>query len=139
MTKPFTRTAVTSKILKKPSVCAVVKCPNPIVKIISGFRYSVHGLKYLINDPSWRIELIAMFPVIIIVLLFGKTSVEKLFLFCSYFLILIIEALNAAIEVVVDKASPEIHPLAKKSKDIASAAVFIAIVQAFVVWLVILL
>jgi diacylglycerol kinase (ATP) len=139
MTKSFARTAVISKIMKKPSVCAVVKCPNLIVKIISGFRYSIYGLKYLINDPSWRIELIAMFPVTIIILLFGKTPVEKLFLFCSYFLILIIEALNAAIEAVVDKASPEIHPLAKKSKDIASAAVFIAIVQAFVVWLIILL
>ena len=144
MTKSFSRTAITTKKLSKKvttiiSAKAGIKSLNPIKKTISGFCYSMQGLKYLINDPSWRIEFAVMLPVTIIVLLLGVSPVEQLFLFGSCFLVLIVEALNAAIEAVVDKASPEIHPLAKKSKDIASAAVFLTIFQAILVWLVILL
>ncbi|HOG50868.1 MAG TPA: diacylglycerol kinase, partial [Lentisphaeria bacterium] len=42
--------------------------------------------------------------------------------------------LNTAIEAVVDLASPERHPLAKQAKDLASAAVTIAIVANILAW-----
>lgn len=153
MTKPFPRTAITVKNAPKKvtagvatpnrsdaaSVQAGIQSKNIIKKTVLAFYYSMHGLKYLINDLSWRIELAVMLPVTIVTLLLGVSPVEKLFLFGSCFLVLIVEALNASIEAIVDKASPEIHPLAKKSKDIASAAVFLSIIQAIIVWLVILL
>jgi diacylglycerol kinase (ATP) len=58
-----------------------------------------------------------------------------LVLVASLFPILIVETLNTAIEAVTDKASPERHPLAKKAKDIGSAAVLITRIMALMCWL----
>ena len=109
-----------------------------IIKIISGLRYSLEGLRFLLKDHSWQIELAAIIPATLVVLFIDKSLIEKLFLFGSYFVILIVEALNAAIEAAIDHSSLELHPLAKKGKDIASAAVFLAIINAVVVWVAIL-
>ena len=40
-------------------------------------------------------------------------------------LLLAVEALNTAIEVLCDHVTPEIHPMIKKAKDLGSAAIFI--------------
>ena len=52
----------------------------------------------------------------------------------SILLVLIVELLNSALETAVDHTSMERHPLAKRAKDIASAAVLLSIVNALVVW-----
>lgn len=52
----------------------------------------------------------------------------------SILLVLIVELLNSALETAVDHASLDQHPLAKRAKDIASAAVFLSIVNALVIW-----
>jgi diacylglycerol kinase (ATP) len=49
-------------------------------------------------------------------------------------LVLVVELLNSAIEAVVDRVSLENHRLAKRAKDIGSAAVFFALVLLGVVW-----
>lgn len=56
----------------------------------------------------------------------------------SMLFILIVEILNSGLEAIVDKASPEKHELAKRAKDMGSAAVFLSIVSAAVVWACIL-
>lgn len=53
--------------------------------------------------------------------------------------ILVVETINTAIEAVTDKASPERHPLAKKAKDIGSAAVLLTRIYAGICWLVVLI
>ena len=60
--------------------------------------------------------------------------VWKGLLFFATAAILVVELLNSAIESVVDLASPEYHLLAKRAKDLGSAAVFISIVIAVVLW-----
>jgi diacylglycerol kinase (ATP) len=52
----------------------------------------------------------------------------------SILLILIVEILNSALEAIVDKASPERHELAKRAKDMGSAAVLLSLINAAVVW-----
>ena len=47
---------------------------------------------------------------------------------------LLVELLNSAIENVVDRISPELHPLSKKAKDMGSAAQFTAQICILVVW-----
>ena len=49
-------------------------------------------------------------------------------------LVLIVELLNSAIEAVVDRVSLERHPLAKRAKDVGSAAVFVALANVVAVW-----
>lgn len=56
----------------------------------------------------------------------------------SILLIFIVEMLNTAVEATVNRIGPEIHPLAKKAKDAASAAVLFSLVNLVLVWGVIL-
>ena len=69
----------------------------------------------------------------------GRTGFERALLIGCLFLVLIVELLNSAVEAAVDRVSFEKHPLAKRAKDIGSAAVMLSIVNAAVVWLLILL
>jgi diacylglycerol kinase (ATP) len=72
-----------------------------------------------------------------IALLLPVTWFERLMLFAAMSIVLITELLNSAIEAVVDKASPEIHPLAGRAKDMGSAAVFVSLVLTVLAWAVI--
>jgi diacylglycerol kinase (ATP) len=68
----------------------------------------------------------------------GNTGVERALLIGSLILVLIVELLNSAVEATVDRISFENHRLAKRAKDIGSAAVMLSLVNAGVVWLIIL-
>jgi diacylglycerol kinase (ATP) len=69
----------------------------------------------------------------------GGTGVERALLVSSVLIVLCAELVNTALEAAVDRISLEIHPLAKRAKDIGSAAVMLALVNAGVVWLLVLL
>lgn len=47
------------------------------------------------------------------------------------------ELVNTSLEAVVDLASPELHPLAKRAKDIAAASVFVLSVAAAIVGIIV--
>jgi diacylglycerol kinase (ATP) len=49
--------------------------------------------------------------------------------------VLIVELLNSAVESVVDLVSPDYHILAKRAKDMGSAAVLLSIILAGALWL----
>jgi diacylglycerol kinase (ATP) len=53
--------------------------------------------------------------------------------------VLIVELLNSAIEATVDRISLENHDLAKRAKDLGSAAVMLALINVPAVWLLVLL
>ena len=69
----------------------------------------------------------------------GKTGLERAVMIAVVALALVVELINAAIEAVVDRISLENHALAKRAKDIGSAAVMVSLGNAAAVWLVILL
>jgi diacylglycerol kinase (ATP) len=50
-------------------------------------------------------------------------------------LLLVIEALNSAIELCIDRFSTEIHPISKQAKDMGSAAVGIVIIMNVIAWI----
>lgn len=64
--------------------------------------------------------------------------VSKMILFCSMFLMLIGEAINTAIERVVDLASPDYHELAKQAKDIAALVVLLCFILTGIIWVAII-
>ncbi|HTE41057.1 MAG TPA: diacylglycerol kinase [Steroidobacteraceae bacterium] len=68
----------------------------------------------------------------------GTSGVERALLVGSLLLMLIIELLNSGVEAVVDRVGLERHELSGIAKDVASAAVALAIVNAVVVWVLIL-
>jgi diacylglycerol kinase (ATP) len=69
----------------------------------------------------------------------GETGLERAVMIAVVALTLVVELINAAIEAVVDRISLENHALAKRAKDIGSAAVMVSLANAAAVWLVILL
>jgi diacylglycerol kinase (ATP) len=69
----------------------------------------------------------------------GHTGVERALMIAVVLLALIVELVNAAVEATVDRISLEHHRLAKRAKDIGSAAVMMALLNAAAVWLLIIL
>ena len=91
------------------------------------------------HEDAFRQELILVVLLAPVALWLGNTGVERALLIGSLILVLIVELLNSAVEATVDRISFENHRLAKRAKDIGSAAVMLALVNAGVVWLLIIL
>jgi diacylglycerol kinase (ATP) len=84
-------------------------------------------------------ELILVALLAPVALWLGDTGVERALLIASLVLVLIVELVNSAVEATVDRISFENHRLAKRAKDIGSAAVMLSLVNAGAVWLLIIL
>lgn len=91
------------------------------------------------NEDAFRQELLVAAIAIPAALLLPVSGVGKALLVASTLLVLIVELLNSALEAAVDHTSLQRHPLAKRAKDVASAAVFMSIVSALAVWALVLL
>ena len=86
------------------------------------------------NEAAFREEVLLALVAIPLAFFLAKTGVDRALLVGSILFILIVEILNSAIEAVVDKASPEHHELAKRAKDMGSAAVLVSLLNAAVIW-----
>ncbi len=75
--------------------------------------------------------------VVVFGMLLQVSVAEWIALVLSITLVLSLEALNTAIEAVVDLASPQYHPLAKQAKDVAASGVLIGAIGAAIVGLII--
>jgi diacylglycerol kinase (ATP) len=69
----------------------------------------------------------------------GANGVERALLLGSILLIMIIELVNSAVEAVVDRHGTEFHELAGRAKDVGSAAVLLSLINAALVWGLVLL
>ncbi|MFV0600450.1 MAG: diacylglycerol kinase [Brachymonas sp.] len=86
-------------------------------------RNSLDGLSELARESAARREI---FLIVACAVLFGfMPGPYTLLLLVLSLLLLAVEALNTAIEVLCDHVTPEIHPMIKKAKDLGSAAIFI--------------
>ena len=114
---------------------AEFKGKTGLVRLWNALGYSRDGLAAAWkNEAAFREEVLLAAITIPLALFLGKTGVDRSILIGSIILILIVEILNSAIEAVVDKASPEKHELAKRAKDMGSAAVLFSLLNAAVVW-----
>lgn len=106
-----------------------------IVRLINALGYSRDGLGAAWkNEAAFREEVMLAIVTIPLAIFLGETGVDRALMIASILLILIVEILNSAVEAVVDKASPEKHELAKRAKDMGSAAVLLSLVNAAVIW-----
>ncbi|HWM43447.1 MAG TPA: diacylglycerol kinase [Burkholderiales bacterium] len=102
-------------------------------------QYSLAGLAAAAkHEDAFRQELILVVLLTPLALWLGNTGVERALMIGSLILVLIVELLNSAIEATVDRISFENHRLAKRAKDIGSAAVMLSLANAALVWLLIL-
>lgn len=106
-----------------------------LARVIAATRYSWSGLKQAWqHEAAFREELLLLVLLVPAACWLGQDAVQIAILLASCLIVLIAELLNSAIEAVVDLASPALHPLAGRAKDMGSAAVFIALVLVVMVW-----
>ena len=106
-----------------------------LTRLINALGYSRDGIAAAWkNEAAFREEVLLAAIAIPLAFYFGRSGVERALLVGSIVFILIVEILNSAVEAVVDKASPEKHDLAKRAKDMGSAAVLFSLINAALIW-----
>lgn len=108
-------------------------------RIWNASGYSLDGLKAACDEAGFR-QLILLHSILILLALFcidGKAT--QMILVLASFLSLIIELFNTAIEAAVDHTSLEKNPLAKRAKDVGSAAQFLGLILCGLLWIMALL
>ena len=109
-------------------------------RIVRALGYSLTGLHDCFrHEAAFRQEVFAALLIIPAGLWIGGNGVERALLVGSWLLVMVVELLNSAVEATVDRFGPEHHALSGRAKDMASAAVFIVIGLAALVWGLILL
>jgi diacylglycerol kinase (ATP) len=109
-------------------------------RLVAAARNSLAGLAEAVgSEAAFRQELILAAILVPLAFWVGHDGVERALLVGSVLVVLVVELLNSAIEATVDRISLERHPLAKRAKDIGSAAVMVALALAAATWLLILL
>lgn len=104
-------------------------------RLMNAFGYSIEGFKAAFKyEDAFRQEVFLSVVLVPLGVYLGKTPIEKALLVAVILLVLIVELFNSAIEAAVDHTSLEHHPLAKRAKDIGSAAVLVALIIVVVVW-----
>jgi diacylglycerol kinase (ATP) len=97
--------------------------------------YTFDGMRAAFrHEDAFRQEVFLAVLLIPAALFTPATGLGKALMIAVVLLVLIVELLNSAIEATVDRISLENHALAKRAKDIGSAAVFIALINVPVVW-----
>ena len=110
-----------------------------LAHLVAAGSYSFAGFRRALGESAFRHEIIFFVAAIILFALIGATPGEFLGLAIIFLLMLGIEALNTAIEELVDRVSPEVSPTGKHAKDLGSFAVFCTIAAAvlFIAYVVI--
>ncbi len=111
------------------------KHPRGLLHVWRAGVISLSGLRAAWqHEDAFRQELLVAAIAIPVALLLPVSAIGKALMVASILLVLIVELLNSALEAAVDHTSLEPHPLAKRAKDIASAAVLLSIANALAVW-----
>jgi diacylglycerol kinase (ATP) len=109
-------------------------------RILSATRNSLEGFVAAVrHEDAFRQELLIAVVLLPAALWLGRDGVERAMLAASVLFVLVVELLNSAVEATVDRISFDNHRLAKRAKDIGSAAVMLAIATAAAVWLLVLI
>ncbi len=109
-------------------------------RVVKALFYSFDGLTSTFkHEAAFRQEAILAAVLIPLSFFMGLSLVEHLILVASILLVLIVELLNSGIESVVDDISLRNRPLAKRAKDMGSAAVLISLLNCFICWFAVIL
>ena len=109
-------------------------------RIWNAFNYSLDGLAAAYrHEDAFRQEVWLALVLIPTACLLPAGNLGRALMIASVLLVLMVELLNSAVEAAVDRISLENHRLAKRAKDIGSAAVLVSLVNVAVVWGLVLL
>ncbi|RXZ44588.1 diacylglycerol kinase [Crenobacter cavernae] len=108
-------------------------------RLINAFGYSIDGLKAaLTHEDAFRQLALLALALIPLAFFIDASGIGRALLIASSLATLIIELLNSAIEAAVDHTSLERHPLAKRAKDMGSAAQLLGLINLASMWALVL-
>lgn len=112
---------------------------SEFAKFIAGFGYAFHGLWYALRTQrNVRVHLAVAIIVTVAGILLHISALEFALLYVAIAGVFIAEMFNTVIEICVDLAKPEYHPLARIAKDVAAGAVLLSALLAVVIGLFVL-
>ncbi|MBX9904282.1 MAG: diacylglycerol kinase [Burkholderiales bacterium] len=104
-------------------------------RVWNALFYSIDGMRAAFrHEDAFRQEVFLAALLIPAALFTPASGPGKALMIAVVLLVLIVELLNSAVEAAVDRISLENHALAKRAKDIGSAAVLLALINVPVVW-----
>lgn len=103
------------------------KSRTGLSRVFHAGKYSIAGLRAGWSEKAFQQESICAFFMVPAAFWLGKSWEQVALLAGSVILVLIVELLNTCIEAAIDRFGPEWHELAKKAKDMGSAAVFLSL------------
>jgi diacylglycerol kinase (ATP) len=117
-----------------------LKGKRGITRLWNALFYSLDGLSAAFrHEDAFRQEVLMALILIPIAIHAPASGTGRALMVASVLFVLVVELLNSAIEAVTDRVSLEDHVLAKRAKDVGSAAVMVALINVPAVWLLVLL
>lgn len=111
-----------------------------IKRLIPATRYALQGLQVAFKEEAaFRQELLLALILFPLSFWIAEDIVSYILLMGSVVLVLITELINSAIENTVNRISHDLHPLSKNAKDLASAAVLLALVFCGSIWIALII
>ena len=113
--------------------------PRRPARVLKAALWSLNGLRAAwLHESSFRLEVYLLAILGPLGIALGETPVERVLLLGSCLLVLALELLNSAIEAVIERYGPEFHAWSGLAKDMGSAAVFVAMLNVVMVWVLLL-
>lgn len=101
-----------------------------LAHLFAATGYSVAGFRRALGESAFRHEVLFFLAALALFIWIGAAPAEFLGLVIIFLLMFGVEALNTAIEELVDRVSPEVSNTGKHAKDLGSFAVFCTLVAA---------
>lgn len=109
-------------------------------RLLNAFGYSLAGFRAAYkHEDAFRQEALLAVILIPLAIWLPVSLIGRALMIGSVLLVIIVELLNSAVEATVDRISLDSHDLAKRAKDIGSAAVLVSLVNAIAIWALVLL
>ena len=106
-----------------------------LTRLWNAFGYSLAGFRAAYkHEDAFRQEIHLAVVLIPLALWLPASHIGKALMIASVLLVIMIELLNSAIEAAVDRISLDKHDLAKRAKDIGSAAVLVSLINVAITW-----
>ena len=116
-----------------------LKGKSGLRRLINACGYSRDGFTAAYqHEEAFRQEFWLLVVAAVIAFALPISLMQSTLIVSVHLLLLIVEILNSAVEAVVDRIGPEIHPLSKRAKDMGSCAVSLTIGLCLMVWISVL-
>ena len=111
-----------------------------LVARAKSFTHAFRGWGILLKTtPNFWIQMFVAIFIIALGIILKISSIEWILLVLSIGFVFVSEAFNTAFEIDIDLTSPNYHPYARDTKDVAAGAVLLSVITAVIIGLIIFL